>query len=92
MMPNFEKNTIMAIPAMANQGGFEGRKLKLISKIAVLNDEETLDLIEAIVATGGEPVLTDEEIAMVESRHAVFQSSPNGFTTMEALNEKLKSL
>jgi hypothetical protein len=82
----------MAIPATANQGGFEGRKLKLISKIADLKDEETLDLIEAIVSEGGEPVLTDEEIAMVEGRHVDFQNKPNDFITMAALKEKLKSL
>lgn len=79
----------MAKPATVNESGFEGRKLKLISKIADLKDEETLDLIEAIVSEGGEPVLSDEEIAMVEARHVDFQNKPNDFITMPALRQKL---
>lgn len=70
---------------------FENRKLRLISRIAQMDDEAVLSLIEDLVEADSEAVLTKEEAAIVEQRLVGFRAKPNEFVTLEQLAGKIQN-
>ncbi len=82
----------MPATATATSHNFENRKLRLITRIAQMDDETVLSLIEDLVDEDSEAVLTKEETAIVEQRLADFRARPDGFTTLEQLAGKIQNL
>ncbi|MCU0347291.1 MAG: hypothetical protein MUC59_10115 [Saprospiraceae bacterium] len=80
------------MPATAiSQPNIENRKLRLISRIAEMADENVLSLIEELVDEETEGALSNEELAIVEQRLTDFKATPNQFTTLEQLAGKIQN-
>ena len=71
----------------------ESRKLQLLVRIAQIEDETVIDILEDIAyeAPENSPVLTKEEFAIVEKRLADFRANPDDFVTLEQLETEIKS-
>ena len=82
----------MPATATATSHNFENRKLQLITRIAQMDDEAVLSLIEDLVDEDFEAVLTKEETAIVEQRLADFKAKPNEFVTLDQLAGKIQNM